>query len=120
MAAGKWDGRADQALNGSEKAQVRRLQGPASVHTELATPRTPCGIFRKVVLFVSPTGDVTPCPFVPDVFGNVQRVSLADIWRLHCDGLQTLCRGECPTNLPETREALRRHVESVARELASP
>lgn len=29
---------------------------------------------------ITPTGDVTACPYIPDAVGNLRRASLADIW----------------------------------------
>jgi MoaA/NifB/PqqE/SkfB family radical SAM enzyme len=116
-ATGRWENSFDQALTEEEKRRVRSLQETTFVHLELATRHTPCGVCQKGVLFVSPRGDVTPCPFVPYVFGNVREHRLVDIWRLHCDRLDLESVGECVMNVRDSREALRRHVESVALEL---
>jgi len=116
-AIGRWEGAREELLTEEEKSRVRALQRVTFVHLELATADTLCGVSQRGVLFVSPRGDVTPCPFVPFAFGNVAHHSLADIWERHCAGPRIECRGECPMNVPQHREALRGHVESVAREL---
>ncbi|MCD6416610.1 MAG: radical SAM protein [Planctomycetes bacterium] len=115
MAAGRWDGRSDQVLTDEEKAKVRDLQDVALVHFELAGSRSMCGICKGRSLLLSPVGDVTPCPAVPYVMGNIRDHSLTDIWRLHLAQKDFQWRGFCPMNDAESRDALKRHVESVSR-----
>jgi MoaA/NifB/PqqE/SkfB family radical SAM enzyme len=111
---GRWENATDQLLNEEEKAKVRALQETTFVHLELATPKTLCGAYKKMVVFVSPYGDVTPCPFVPFKFGNIQHLELEEVWQLHCQNLSSCTRGDCPMNIPEDRENLRRHVAGIA------
>ena len=113
-AIGRWDGDFDQTLTEEEKAKIRALQETTFVHMELPTQQTLCGIVRKGVLFVSPRGDVTPCPFVPFIFGNVREHSVQDIWRRHCEQLWLVRAGDCPMNAPEDRRALQEHTRLVA------
>jgi len=91
VAAGHWDRALHRVLDEQEKARVRALQQTTFVHLELATARTPCGICQRGILFVAPSGDITPCPFVPDAFGNIRDCRLTDVWRLHCAGLDLEC-----------------------------
>ena len=114
MAVGRWDGAFERVLTDGERAAVRALQDLTFVHAELATRHSVCCACRKGVLYVTPEGDVTPCPFVPFVLGNAREHSLDAIWRSHCRSLRLKCRGECPMNERGTREALRNHVESAA------
>lgn len=116
---GRLENAADQVLNEEEKAKVRALQETTFVHLELATPNTLCGVYKKMVVFISPYGDVTPCPFVPFKFGNIQDFDLAKIWQLHCQDLSNCGRGDCPMNIPEERENLKRHVVRMSEILKS-
>ena len=117
VAAGHWEHAFDQVLTEEEKATVRELQDLTFVHLELPTPRSLCCVFAKSVLYVSPTGNVTPCPFVPHIIGNVKDHTLHDLWQCHTAKLDLEYRGDCPLNNPRSREALKRHVDSVARTL---
>lgn len=116
-AIGRWEGNFDVALNQKEKAMVRSLQETTFVHLELATIHTLCGIFKKMILFVSPEGNVTPCPFVSYSMGNIKDFRLKNFWEHFCDETNLSLRGECPMNIIEYREALKRHVKSVAERL---
>jgi len=112
-AIGRWDEAFDQALNEEEKARVRALQELTFVHLELATPLTMCGVCQKGILFVSPRGNITPCPFVPYVMGNIRDHTLSEVWHVHCAELSLVWRGGCPMNDLQGREALARHAEMV-------
>jgi len=114
MAVGRWDRAYGEVLTGEERQRVRALQDLSLVHLELPTPRTVCCAHEKLVLYVSATGDVTPCPFVPFVMGNIRERPLAEMWRRYCAGMKLAYRGDCPMNDPGARDAFRRHVESVA------
>ena len=114
VAIGRQEGAREDVLTESEMARVRTLQDATFVHLELPQARTPCRVCGLMILYVSPRGDVTPCPFVPYAMGNVKRQPLAEIWRRHAAKLDLMCRGSCPLNQPRMREALRRHVEAVA------
>jgi MoaA/NifB/PqqE/SkfB family radical SAM enzyme len=116
---GRWEDASDELLNEEEKAKVRALQETTFVHLELATANTLCGIYKKMILFVSSTGDVTPCPFVAYPFGNISDLRLEQIWRLHCQNMGKGLRGDCPMNIREDKEYLRKHVARVAQSFNS-
>lgn len=113
VAVGRWDGSFEEVLTDDERASVRSLQDPTFVHVELPAPETPCCLFTKSILYVSPRGEVTPCPFVPYALGNIREHPLPDIWRRHCAALDFEMRGACPMNFPGHRETLKNHVASV-------
>jgi len=115
VAIGRWDRDFSRVLTEKEKARVRTLQETTFVHLELATDTTLCGIYQKGILFVSPSGKITPCPFVSIPFGNISDLSLRKVWLLHCSGLGETILGECPMNNPEMRVELINHIRSVAR-----
>jgi len=114
MAAGQWNERFDEVLTDDEKARVRQLQDLGLVHFELPASRTMCGICRSRVLFVSPAGDITPCPAVPYVIGNIREQSLTDLWHRHRAHMEFTWRGYCPMNRAESHEALKRHAQSIS------
>ena len=91
-------------LNLSEREEVRKLADHRFVHIELPTERTRCNVACKKSLYVSPIGDVTPCPFMPFSFGNTRERTLKEIWGEICEKLPTPKPGDCPMNDPEFRE----------------
>ncbi len=114
VAAGRWNSAFDLMLSAEERALVRALQDPTFVHLELPTPRTRCDVIIKRILFISPRGDVTPCPFVPYVLGNVRERALEEIWRRHCAAFELDYRDDCPMNDVLQRERIERHVKNLA------
>lgn len=116
-AIGHWEQDFSKILTDEEKKAVRNLQETTFVHLELPTAKTLCGILKKMILFISPQGNVTPCPFVSYSFGSIKSHPLKDFWRLHCRLLEVECRGECPMNIQALREAIKEHVENVAEKL---
>jgi len=120
IAAGAWGDAAGELLTEPERARLRELQDLTFAHLEMPTAGTNCCVYRKDILYVSANGNVMPCAFVPFVLGNLRERPLQDIWRSHCERLMLVCRGDCPMNIPDQREALRRHVEEAARETERP
>ncbi|HEY5999995.1 MAG TPA: radical SAM protein [bacterium] len=117
IATGAWTDAADKLLTAAERAKLRELQDLTFAHLEMPRAGTNCCMYRNELLYVSANGNVTPCAFVPFVLGNLRERPLAEIWRRHCRRPAMVCRGDCPMNIPEQREALRRHVEDAARDL---
>jgi AdoMet-dependent heme synthase len=116
IASGAWGDAVGELLSASERAKLRELQDLTFAHLEMPTAGTNCCVARRALLYVSANGNVTPCAFVPFVLGNVRKQPLEQIWRRHCEHLALECRGDCPMNIPDQREALRHHVEDVAGE----
>jgi MoaA/NifB/PqqE/SkfB family radical SAM enzyme len=119
MAIGRWENETDQVLTEEDRFKVRQLQDLMFVHAELPTPSTHCRVSSRHFLFVSPNGDVTPCPFVPYVIGNLKDYSLEDIWKAYCSGRKMEFRGRCPMNNPRDRESIRKNVGNSAKILAA-
>jgi MoaA/NifB/PqqE/SkfB family radical SAM enzyme len=113
IASGRWEGAFDEVLTEEERGKVRALQDLKCVHLELPTPGKPCCLFTRSILYVSPQGDVSPCPFMPYRLGNIKAQPLRELWYAHCAGLDFELRGDCPLNDPDLRERVREHVESV-------
>ena len=114
VAAGRYDSAFELMLSAEERELVRTLQDPTFVHMELPTARTRCDVIIKRILFISPQGDVTPCPFVPFVLGNLRDLPLEEIWRRHTAALQLDFRDDCLMNDVRQRELIRKHAASVA------
>ena len=117
IATGGWEASSAEILTARERAQIRELQDLTFAHLEMPTASTNCCVYRKAILYVSANGNVMPCAFVPFVLGNIHDQPLERLWRRHCAGLTLECRGDCPMNIPQQREALRRHVDEVATDL---
>jgi MoaA/NifB/PqqE/SkfB family radical SAM enzyme len=117
IAAGRWEGAFDRALTEGEKASVRALHDFDFVLLEMPTPDTPCGAVTNSILYVSPQGEVAPCPFVPYFLGNIKERRLADLWAAYCAAPKPEFRGDCPLNSPTQRPALKECIEGVARSI---
>ncbi len=115
MAVGRWEGATDEMLSAEDRARARELQDLTFVHVEVPTPRSTCPLFMRSLLYVSAIGDVTPCPFVPYVLGNIRERPLRDVWLRHCAQLNFDYKDDCVLNDGPWREKLARHAESVAR-----
>jgi len=118
VAAGQWHSAFNQVLSHQEREAVRALLRWKLVDVELPSPRARCGVSARWILAVTPEGDVTPCPPVPYVIGNVKTHSLEELWQPYCAHMRLDFRGRCPMNDVRSRELLKCHVESVARALA--
>jgi MoaA/NifB/PqqE/SkfB family radical SAM enzyme len=118
MAIGRWEDEAGQVLTEEDRFRVRQLQDLGLVHVELSTPMTLCRVSSRHFLFVSPNGDLTPCPFVPYVLGNLKDFTLEEIWRAYRIGPKMEFRGQCPMNDGRNREIIKKSVERSAGILA--
>jgi MoaA/NifB/PqqE/SkfB family radical SAM enzyme len=114
VAVGCWDRAFDRLLTEEEKTELRKFHQVTFVHVEIPTPHSMCCVLQKSVVYVSPYGDVTPCPFIPYIIGNVRSHTLDYLWQQYSAELNIECRGDCVMNEVKSREALEKHVESVA------
>lgn len=114
IASGRWENAFEEVLSDEEKERVRALQDLGHVHVEIPTADARCCVFQRSVLYVSPYGDVMPCPFTPYAAGNVLRTPLADIWRALLDCVQSDLQGKCALNHPGTRDRLREEIAAAA------
>lgn len=113
VAAGRWANSPHVVLSEAEMARLRKLQDYTFVHLEFPSTTTMCRAYNKAFVYVNTMGEVTPCPAVPYVIGNLQYESFTDIWRRHVSALRLESRGECPMNEDRARKALREHAASV-------
>ncbi len=78
---GQWKGRSDVVLRGDDRKYLLELLDKypmTSTDHEVGRNRVGCPAGMEKV-YITPYGDVTPCPFIHIAFGNVLTASLADI-----------------------------------------
>ena len=93
---GRFEGHVEEILTSEERKKVRRLTVDPIVVMENVSESTVCtaGITKLNILA---NGDVTPCVFVPIVFGNLYRENLKQIWRkMRSFTRLAKPRGRCP------------------------
>jgi MoaA/NifB/PqqE/SkfB family radical SAM enzyme len=112
-ASGRWYNAQLEVLSAEKMTLVSKLHDSAFVQLEFPTLQTKCCAYNKAFVYVNAMGEVTPCPVVPFVIGNIKDEPLADIWRRHVSSLRLEFRGRCPVNEAKAREALRAHAASV-------
>ncbi len=81
--AGRWLGKSDMLLNEDDQKYLMELvDGSPNVRTDLHANagRFGCGAVKKN-LYITPYGDVLPCPFMHISLGNVLRESMNEIRR---------------------------------------
>ena len=114
IASGRWEDAFDELLTPEQEADVRSLQDAGVVNVEFATTHTPCCGYSRKLAYVSATGNVTMCPFVPYSWGNLHEETFTEIWRRRAAVKDPDPRGTCPMNSIKDREAVRDHAGTVA------
>lgn len=102
MAAGNWAGETEDGvlLNAEEREKVRKLFNPPFVNMEFPTENSEC-TGGKHFIYVSPEGDIYPCPSIPLTLGNIRTNSLKEILKKMDKKMlkyQINKRGECIAN----------------------
>jgi len=115
MATGCWYDSVNELLSEDEKEKVRNLGDSGFVHVELPTSHSRCNVFRKKSLYVSPEGNVCPCPFVPYTMGSLKEHTLDELWHRFSSEMKCDYVGDCPMNDLEYRETLKNRLESLTR-----
>lgn len=82
--SGKWRKNEDERLTPEEEKRMFALLDPSYVYLEDALQMVKkrgkgCSAMERNLVFISPTGDVLPCPAIPVSFGNTRSKPLADI-----------------------------------------
>lgn len=113
MATGCWYKATDVLLTEEEKKSVRALGDSKFVHVELPTHGSKCNVYKKRSLYISPEGDVNPCPFIPYFMGNIKNCILEEIWHRFNKKFTLSCAGDCPMNNLKIREELKSAMESI-------
>jgi len=83
---GAWALNYDIMLNADDRKALNRIMSENShVRTDFQSNWfiEGCGALKEKI-YISPYGDVLPCPFIHISFGNVLEESLEDIWRRGC------------------------------------
>lgn len=115
-ASGLWAESSEEMFSPDDLNRLRtfqRFMKSPLVLLEFPTPRSWCLAAKKSFAYINTAGDVTPCPVVPYVLGNVREEPFGSIWKRHAGLPRLNYRGSCPVNEPEGREALRAHAASV-------
>jgi MoaA/NifB/PqqE/SkfB family radical SAM enzyme len=113
MATGCWHESFEELLTEEEKEEVRKFGDFHLVHVEMPSHSSKCNVAKKAGIYVSPEGNVTPCPFVPYVIGNMGERELEEIWNEFARRSGIGMSGECPMNSPESRQHLKSSIEAI-------
>jgi len=98
MATGCWFESFDELLNKEERKKVMDLADSNFVHVEIPTPKDRCNVVKQASLYVSPEGNVTPCPFIPWSFGNIKNHKLNKLIKSFYSEFNIDYQGDCLMN----------------------
>lgn len=108
MLIGRWWGHEEERLSPGHEARVRELAGDSFVYIEdvlSSGSRTSapvhCAALRGDTVFISPYGDVQPCPSVPVSFGNILKgdpMSVMESLSRHASFLRCYSCSTCMMN----------------------
>lgn len=108
MASGNWLCAPENILEHSERNMVRTLHNPPFVELEFPTEDTSCTAGKRLV-YITPQGDIHPCPALPRFFGNIRQQSLNTILKKlkseFIDSKKKVC-GECAMNFDIVRKKI--------------
>lgn len=108
MASGNWLCGAGNILTQSEREMVRALCNPPFIEFEFPSEESYCSGGKRMV-YVTPKGDITPCPTLPNSFGNYHQESLKTILkRMHSNFNNSKIKGcgQCIMNSNAFREKI--------------
>lgn len=82
--SGNWRKSEEERLDPEEEKKLLSLTDPSYVYIEDALQMVKsrgkgCSAMERNLVYISPTGDVQPCPAIPVSFGNVRKKKLAEI-----------------------------------------
>jgi len=82
--AGNWTNERSQLLNAEEKARIGKLLEPDFIYLESTYSANKnigriCPSLQKKFFYISPYGEIQPCPFVPLKFGNIRLEKLDNL-----------------------------------------
>ena len=113
MATGCWFESFDELLNKEERNKVRGLADANFVHVEIPTHKDRCNVVKQASLYVSPEGNVTPCPFIPWFFGNFKNQRLNELIKSFYSEFNQDYQGDCLMNNVYTRNYLCKTITKV-------
>jgi len=111
--AGRWSDHQEEVLSDKEMADLRGLLKYPLVEIAFPTPDGLCDACAKLIIGISPVGDVLPCTVISVAIGNVREEPLSTIWHRYAPGLRLKTRGRCPMNDERDREILLQHAALV-------
>ncbi|MFH1519977.1 MAG: radical SAM protein [Candidatus Omnitrophota bacterium] len=82
--SGKWRRSESEKLNLKEEEYLKSILDPAYVYIEDALEMVKkkgkgCSAIDRNLIYISPYGDIQPCPAIPITFGNLRRKSIDGI-----------------------------------------
>ena len=82
--SGNWRKSTEERLDPEEERKLLSLTDPSYVYIEDALQMVKsrgkgCSAMERNLVYVSPTGDVQPCPAIPVSFGNIRKKKLSEI-----------------------------------------
>lgn len=82
--SGKWRNEEKERLSPEEERYLLSLTDPSFVYIEdalemLKKKGKGCSALEKNLIYISPYGDVQPCPAIPISFGNIRKKKIGDI-----------------------------------------
>lgn len=113
MATGCWFESFDELLNKEQRKKVMDLADTNFVHIEIPTLKDRCNVVKKASLYVSPEGNVTPCPFVPWSFGNIKSNKLGKLAEAFYSDFNYDYQGDCLMNDVCARDFMSKTIEKV-------
>lgn len=119
MATGCWYEAFDELLSKEQRKEVMDLADANFVHIEIPTPKDRCNVVKKASLYVSPEGNVTPCPFIPWSFGNFKKHTLEKLVKSFYSEFNLDYQGDCIMNNAYTRDLLNKTIEKVKKVIGS-
>ncbi len=93
---GRFINRDNQILSREEREEVRKLlrHGNVTMESPIEGTRCTAGVTKVNIL---PSGNVTPCAFVPLSYGNIRERRFLEIWNaMAVYNEQFKCHGQCP------------------------
>lgn len=100
---GKLLNKEEMKLNNKERKKLKKIIKNSSV--PIGIEDTYCWSKNKKLLYISPYGEVQPCPYIPFSFGNIREESLSSILeRMWKHPMFKIKSKECLMNNKEFRE----------------
>ena len=82
--SGKWREADEEKLNSIEEEYVNSFLDPLFVYIEDALEMVKkngkgCSALERNLVYISPSGDIQPCPAIPITFGNIREANIKEI-----------------------------------------
>jgi len=84
--SGRWRKKEEELLNDLEYKKLVSLMDPSYVYIEDALEMIKsrgkgCSAIKHNLIYISPSGDIQPCPSIPLSFGNIKKSTFSDIMK---------------------------------------